>query len=603
MLDKQFDNIIKEKLDNIQMNVPGSDWSVFSQKLKTSNQQMLDDEAFDQAILDKVSEPIITLPPVDWAGFNTKLQASKGNELTDNEFDSFVQDRLALDQTAVPSADWAVFSEKMKSANLSDSRMDHEIKNRLDDYTTNYNDTHWELLRTKLVELKRLRKNILSVKWYEGLIAILLFITYANFIAEFIHPETNKHIQLATVEKISTSSEILAGNESNNRLPKEIGFTTNTASTSSANKNKNSKKTTTRIAAATTSNVSIAIPFKKALKNASNNDEPVSTNSGGNTLNSDTTPPTSRNTSMAVSPRDYESDGLPSVASSDKISEPATKIASNDLASLNQLQSIAALNWEERKNPVNGEDFGFAVIDTDENDQELSKFHYHLYTGTNYQLITGPRDTLFGRALAENSSNSVFGIGVSKTLESIEIMGGFKYQQLSYNPKDLHEVLPGVDGEIYDYYLNKIEYQQLSIPLGFRWHHPLGEKLDLIAELGVTANFIVNSNYETLKDLIINDPSGPAPTPGPGNEEDFAAETRLSRKDLSKGLLQGGNLKQNLYASFNSGIGLQYSFTDQFGIYGTANLNQMIGSFRFAANTEKINSLGARIGIRYTPLK
>ena len=584
MLDKQFDKIIKEKLDNIQMNVPGSDWNTFSQKLQDSNQQVLDDAAFDKAILDKVNEPHITLPPADWTSFHAKLQSAKGNKLTDNEFDSFIQDRLELETPAVPKADWSVFSQKMKSSNLSDSKMDQEIKSRLGNYATNYNESHWQLLRGKLVELKQLRKNILSIKWYEGLIAILLFITYANFIAEFIHPETNKNIHVAQVEEISTVAEVLAAKDDATRIPKEIGIM-NTPSVSSNSKSALTDKRTIQSKASTT-----ASKENNTKERATNNTD-NGNSKGEGTDNSSVIPP-SEKTNKIISPRNYNDNGF-----------PVTNMTTKDqvkLTSLNSLDHVANLNWDSRVNPLEGDELSFAEIEKEE-EEELGSLNLHLYGGNNYQSITGPRDTLFGKGLAENTSNTVFGIGLSKSFESIELMAGLKYQTLSYNPKDLHEVLPGLDGKPYDYYLNQIDYKQLSIPVGLRWHQPLAKKLDLIAELGLNVNLIMASDYEILQEEIVSDPTGPAPISQ--EEEDLPEFAKLNRKDLFSGLAQGGNLGQTIYASFNSGIGLEYSLTDQIALYGTANLDQMLGNFTFATNSEKINSVGVKVGMKYNFLK
>ncbi len=584
MLDKQFDKIIKQKLDDLQMKVPGSDWNTFSQKLKDSNQQMLDDAAFDKAILDKVSEPNITLPPADWTGFQAKLQGAKGNELTDSEFDSFIQDRLELETTAVPQADWAAFSQKMKSSNLSDSKMDQEIKSRLGNYATNYNESHWQLLRSKLVDLKQLRKNILSLKWYEGLIAILLFITYANFIAESIHPETNKNIHIAQVEEISSAAEVIAANDNARRIPKEIGIMS-TPSVSTIKKN-------------TSGSSQARLIENKNAQQKQKTSTPVSATDaydGNIVAGSDITSiiPPSTTTTESISPRNYENNGSAVVERSEE--DVIT------LASLNSLANISALSWDERVNPLVGNDLNFAEIVVEEEAENLSNLNLHIYSGTNYQSVTGPRDTLFGKGLAENTSNTVIGFGLSKSFNAIEFMAGLKYQTLSYNPKDLHEVLPGPNGEPMDYYLNQIDYKQLSIPVGLRWHQPLANKLDLVAELGLNVNLIMASSYEILQEEIVSGTT--APQPISQEEEDLPEFAKLNRKDLFNGLAQGGSLKQTLYTSFNSGIGLEYSLTDQIALYGTANLDQMIGNFTFATNSEKINSVGLKVGMKYNFLK
>lgn len=130
MLNKKFDDILKHKLDSIQLNTK-SDWDVFSKKLDNT---MLNDAEFDQHLAQKLG---------------------------------------SIQSPTLP--DWDAFSQKLTTESFDDS-----ITDKLKEIDTSQVSEHWLLLKDRLENILYFKEQLFSIKLFESFLIVALLVTFIN---------------------------------------------------------------------------------------------------------------------------------------------------------------------------------------------------------------------------------------------------------------------------------------------------------------------------------------------------------------------------------------------------------------------------------------
>lgn len=164
MRDRQFDDVLKDKLDSISADRADSNWARLNERI----QSRIEDSAFDDSIVQKFSENLTVPGKSDWDTFSQMLSHSES-------FDSDVKQKL----------------QNLQGNNVSE---------------------HWLILHDKLKHILYLKEAILSLKIIESLLAtslLLIFVTLLPFV-------NNQRIAMNDVSSTSGITEA-----SNKLLPEK----------------------------------------------------------------------------------------------------------------------------------------------------------------------------------------------------------------------------------------------------------------------------------------------------------------------------------------------------------------------------------------------
>lgn len=95
--------------------------------------------------------------------------------MSDKKFDKILQQKLKGHQVKLGGPTWADM-EKMLNESEQTQSLDREVRNRLQNHTVEYKESHWQILKSKLELEKNLKEKIYLSKVAEfSILALLLF--------------------------------------------------------------------------------------------------------------------------------------------------------------------------------------------------------------------------------------------------------------------------------------------------------------------------------------------------------------------------------------------------------------------------------------------
>ncbi len=635
MLDKQFDNIINQKLKDIKHDAPESDWNVFSQKLKVAMESTdPSDHVFDEAIKSKLADADLDIPKPNWSVFSASLQADiDTNAISDADFDAAIKEKLTNPDIEIPKADWPVFagmmagsidtpemsdtnfdqaiqsklqdntmdipspnwnafSQKLQEASITDEQIDTEVKSKLENYSTRYNESHWSILRDKMIETKYLRRNLYGLKTFEAALAILLFITFSNFIADRFIPDTQ------IFAETNTAVSVVEKEESTNAKTQELNPTpqkqtmfaveknSETTTISTIKSTSNNKPVTSANVANTTNTANSA----RFIKNKLNNNSVSNSNDIVNTTDIPTSGINNRFTPTSVT----EKANNAAIVFEDGDQSPET-IALSDIDGLNpglfdDSRALVDLNlaapFVDASNPV----------------AKNSRWALHAVVGNNNHLISTPQDTFVFQLPYERSSNNLnFDLRISKEINQVELMTGIAFQTMQYGSRVVDQIES--DGKIFDVSIASIKYDLIKIPVAARWNYTINDRLNFFADLGVSANILSGAEYDI---QAVEVETGEETTkPQPIEElpdEAFTSfeNSSLAQKNFQKGIFNSerASLKESIHGTLDTGIGVNYKLNSMFETYLRGTVSQALGQFEIGPNYDSFTTFGLQVGVK-----
>ncbi len=282
---------------------------------------------------------------------------------------------------------------------------------------------------------------------------------------------------------------------------------------------------------------------------------------------------------------------------------------------------------------------GFPDIILDNNKSIKGKNTYLSFAiGPKMNLINSPFDPIY-KIDPYNIINANFNIliKVHKEIGPIELFAGLGYTNTSYVPRLVDEIYEPLERQFNVASLENIEFKTFSIPLGVKYDVVETKKYQLYATAGIDLNVIAGSEYiiqdipvggsrsqpvgsphvppnnEPIKNVIEesqnitqNTSSGSSSSSPPlllnsnsGSGNNVNPKAKLSQKEFNKGILSGGSLKDNLYATASVGLGLNWNVTPKFGIFIEPKYSHFISSNGIGPNVDKVHSLSVDLGFRY----
>ncbi|MEM9544538.1 MAG: hypothetical protein AAGA77_01125 [Bacteroidota bacterium] len=229
--------------------------------------------------------------------------------------------------------------------------------------------------------------------------------------------------------------------------------------------------------------------------------------------------------------------------------------------------------------------------------------------GPKMNLINSPFDPVY-KLDPYNIINTNFNISakVHKEIGPMEIYAGLGYTNTSYAPLLVPELYESNEEEFSVVQLENIEFKTFNVPVGIHYNLFGSRNFQVYATAGVDLNIIAYSDYK-----IVNEPVGssgppsnnPAPAPQPGNEGNESNEVEvnsnadLSLKEFDLGILDGGSLRNNLYATANVGFGLNWNFSPRSGLFIEPRYSHFITSQGLGPNEDRLHGISVDLGFKY----
>ncbi len=229
-----------------------------------------------------------------------------------------------------------------------------------------------------------------------------------------------------------------------------------------------------------------------------------------------------------------------------------------------------------------------------------------LAIGPKVNLVNSPFDPVY-EIDPYNTLNTNFNISakVHKEVGPLELYAGLGYTKTSYAPLIIEETYKNQNQQIKQASLENIGFNTLNVPVGVKYNILDQDSYQLYATAGVNVNLIAQADYE-LYDNDITTATGSRtesiagfkPVANSGKPE-ISQRALLSQKEFKNGILNGGSLKDNLYATASVGMGLIKNVSERTSIFIEPKYSHFISSQGLGPNLDKVHAVSLDLGVRY----
>lgn len=170
---------------------------------------------------------------------------------------------------------------------------------------------------------------------------------------------------------------------------------------------------------------------------------------------------------------------------------------------------------------------------------------------------------------------------------------GIAYQHIKYQP-NYSETMGSFEGGYFKIHFKELEAHLVSLPVALSRTIASGEKWDLSMHMGLSLTASLKNKYslDTVTDLSSNNVQNINFNPTSSSE----IISRV-RNASNKGLLEGGNIGTNSYASLIGGVRYQRKITSSLSYFGELELSKMLGQIGFGPNNDKFVIVGLNTGL------
>lgn len=188
-------------------------------------------------------------------------------------------------------------------------------------------------------------------------------------------------------------------------------------------------------------------------------------------------------------------------------------------------------------------------------------------SGAEVNFINSPFDLNLVKSPLQSQSGSLsLGFAVSQDIGRFELQTGMIYSEKQYSPSRIRKFIPSINQRYLEARLKKLEFEQVQVPFLVHFHSPRVFGMSIYGSVGVGMSIITHSFYDIKTE--VRSFTG-APTIDPASEQ-------LNLRDLPRGVLDGGKLSDNVYASGIIGFGLEKRFASRYAINISANYQHSI---------------------------
>jgi|GEM_PF-4631599 len=266
----------------------------------------------------------------------------------------------------------------------------------------------------------------------------------------------------------------------------------------------------------------------------------------------------------------------------------------NAAAHLSALSDINGLGMESISHAV-----AKPVVDDEDLPKQRRKPGLVLgaFTGSDYNQIITPFDPLADKVGSTQwNIGYTGGLSLGVRFKKWELETGAIYSSNLYDP-NIVEFNGGVITAGYPVRkFDEIEIETVKVPLNFRFNVNIWDKWKVYALSGASVNMVVQSEF-TLVDEIYGSPPikqsfSPGVTPS-------ATSSIFDKKDFSEGIFEGGSFKNNSFFTANLGLGVERTIGNSWSVFAQPTYQRQIFSKNgIGPNKDRYNVLSLFLGTR-----
>ncbi len=215
-----------------------------------------------------------------------------------------------------------------------------------------------------------------------------------------------------------------------------------------------------------------------------------------------------------------------------------------------------------------------------------------IYTAANKVQINTPFDKISNiESYSKSTSTNEYGFYVSQRIGGkIGYSTGLSYYGVVYVPKEVGLLDNSLDESESFTSITSIEYDIISIPAMLKWGAVSKGKLGLDLLFGIKSNFIMHSEYDVAKSLRSSERF---------QEISSTSNYNVWDKKFIPGIIDGGNVIQNLFVSFDLELGISYRLDPQFKLNFSPRYSRHVLGDGIGPNRDKIHTASFKVGLEY----
>jgi hypothetical protein len=587
-----IDDQIRAALEHFEQPYNAEHWHDMNARLDAL---MSADAAFDTSVRGHLAN-ISAVPKADaWSKMAEKLDDL---DAADSSFDASLRGRLA-DVAAVPKmGDWSKMAAVLDSFDDTESEFDDVLRRKLENIAAKH-PNHWAMMNERLDREFTLRGKIVRYKVVEAALILLALFTVINTIDKNTEGSLlelkikNEELKTATqnATDLKVDNGTLNNSASNNRVENAIAPAFKTTTPNATNNVKsfdNSTNWRLRSGIQYQNGQNKKQGGTNAIQNQQQNQQPSLTPTGqpivdnsliNKWLPSALNPQNAQNTEGPALPsrainfatnttqnaqntegdvsQSHQINVATNVAQNAEVSVlPTTNFATQPLAEVVLPIDILQANLLEN-NQLNASP-NIIKANTDKKAKwRLSTFGTAALDWVTTSFVD--KDRVLNR---QNQGVANYGVNalVGYKRGKVEVETGVMFNQKKYSIANVELIT----GTVVSRNATKIEKPQdlrlsiVSIPLNINVNLKEKRRLNVYAHAGVATNAIVDAldRREIIKPIDLTNNYGPAPQP-----------SEIETATYSKGLINGGETKDNVFFTAQLGVGLEYKLTPKASLF------------------------------------
>lgn len=467
--------------------------------------------------------------------------------MTNQKFDDIFKSKLSEHDNAPQSPDWDQFSQILKKSDgFEDLDFDKEVSEKVKNHQIPYSENHWHLLKERLVREQAIRTKLYLAKLTEiTAVVLLLFgaLSYAGLKLDNkleADPKMFAHLYDQKAETSSINQSVL-----NSETLSQI------SAGAEAYRNKNQ---------AASENINYAQESTIQI------------------------PVLSNNTPLVVSK--LAESNVKSLQLKMPLLNPGISTSNLD----SKTEMLAAATPDINTLPIYKPELFASTI---------TKAELKSFVGSGVSIIRSPYDEVYQNEAATLISRiDRAGIGYAIGTDKLKMTVGLEYSKMNYQPIQVIETYGSLRDGLKQTSLKSMAFQTARIPLGVK-HDFLNKKdkrkISPYLSVNVGINGILTSDYDVEENVLPSD-FRPVDT----NTKRSNNNSKLSTKEFTKGVLQGGDFVSNLFLDANMEAGIELKLFQNTRLNTGLSYSTFLASKGLGPNGDRHDNLTLNVGLTFS---
>ena len=566
---KPLDDILKQKLEGIEVDFNPSHWSMMEQELNQDANvpEELGDKNLDTTVAAALVGMEVPYNEEHWSLMAQELDTPVPQELGDNNLDTVVAAALVGMEVPYNAEHWNLMTQELDAhgevnEDLSvEEQIDQTAYDALSNSEVPYNRASWPIMEHKLMQYEDRRKQVIRNKVIEASLLALAFFTFFHFFAngdrskpdQLTTPVNSIEQPLANLE--SKSAETVLGTSADAVVSKTAADLSN--STNTADESRLPSKAMGR---------DPLLPVNKTAYSSEN----IALNGPG---------------SIDHGLADKENISQVTTVLPQGMTPGGVAISGAERAlflGFDGLDISETLISSELPNEMNV----FSI----QPKRKKSSTYFSIVAGPDVNFIITPASETFETdEFSQTEMGYHFGFLIGKKWRKFGLESGALYTYKKYTPETKITLVAGntAVGFIGDGVVNA-EMDIVQVPLNLTYDLIQKPKWNLGVKAGITANVLATKYYDYDRFCLGCEPDGLG-SGGFGN-----AVPDLPR---TKGLLDGGSLSENAYLGYQVGMYFERNLWSGSTLFFAPQLQSHLTK-GIGPDSDKIHSLSIQTGVK-----